>query len=386
MWSNDKPAELTIVCFSWRKVVVLRTMLQGVRYALWFVPLLAACGDDRETTKPTIGPITESVYASGVVKAQGQYQVFPTTSGTVTNLLVSEGDTVKAGQALLRIDDRSSSATARNANAQLRLLEQNAQDKGPVLAQLREAVLQARDKYTVDSANYARQQVLWAQQIGSRNDLDQRELAFTTSKASYARAKKALDESRNRLHTELDVARNNAVISSAGNDDRTPRALIDGIVYDLLIEPGELATTQKPLAVIGSATDLYLELEVDEYDIRQVKLGQQAFVSLDSYAGQAFKAEITRIVPLMDERSRTFKVEARFVERPPTLFPNLTVEASIVLRTKERAITIPAAYLVEGDIVLTGPDERKPVKVGARDLEKVEVLEGIDTNTVIYKP
>lgn len=361
-------------------------MLQGVRYALWFVPLLAACGDDRETTKPTIGPITESVYASGVVKAQGQYQVFPTTSGTVTNLLVSEGDTVKAGQALLRIDDRSSSAAARNANAQLRLLEQNAQDKGPVLAQLREAVLQARDKYTVDSANYARQQVLWAQQIGSRNDLDQRELAFTTSKASYARAKKALDESRNRLHTELDVARNNAVISSAGNDDRTPRALIDGIVYDLLIEPGELATTQKPLAVIGSATDLYLELEVDEYDIRQVKLGQQAFVSLDSYAGQAFKAEITRIVPLMDERSRTFKVEARFVERPPTLFPNLTVEASIVLRTKERAITIPAAYLVEGDIVLTGPDERKPVKVGARDLEKVEVLEGIDTNTVIYKP
>jgi len=361
-------------------------MLQGVRYALWFVPLLAACGDDRETTKPTIGPITESVYASGVVKAQGQYQVFPTTSGTVTNLLVSEGDTVKAGQALLRIDDRSSSATARNANAQLRLLEQNAQDKGPVLAQLREAVLQARNKYRVDSANYARQQVLWAQQIGSRNDLDQRELAFTTSKASYARAKKALDESRNRLHTELDVARNNAVISSAGNDDRTPRALIDGIVYDLLIEPGELATTQKPLAVIGSATDLYLELEVDEYDIRQVKLGQQAFVSLDSYAGQAFKAEITRIVPLMDERSRTFKVEARFVERPPTLFPNLTVEASIVLRTKERAITIPAAYLVEGDIVLTGPDERKPVKVGARDLEKVEVLEGIDTNTVIYKP
>ena len=361
-------------------------MLQGVRYALWFVPLLAACGDDRETTKPTIGPITESVYASGVVKAQGQYQVFPTTSGTVTNLLVSEGDTVKAGQALLRIDDRSSSATARNANAQLRLLEQNAQDKGPVLAQLREAVLQARNKYTVDSANYARQQVLWAQQIGSRNDLDQRELAFTTSRASYARAKKALDESRNRLRTELDVARNNAVISSAGNDDRTPRALIDGIVYDLLIEPGELATTQKPLAVIGSATDLYLELEVDEYDIRQVKLGQQAFVSLDSYAGQAFKAEITRIVPLMDERSRTFKVEARFVERPPTLFPNLTVEASIVLRTKERAITIPAAYLVEGDIVLTGPDERKPVKVGARDLEKVEVLEGIDTNTVIYKP
>ncbi|MBK7269400.1 MAG: efflux RND transporter periplasmic adaptor subunit [Flavobacteriales bacterium] len=360
----------------------MRTLTFGLLACL----LLIACGKKRETITPTVGPITESVYASGVVKAEGQYQVFPMVNGTVTALLVNEGDTVVAGQPLLRIDDRSSSATARNADAQLRLLEQNASDKGPVLAQLREAVGQARDKYTVDSTNYARQQALWAQQIGSQNDLDQRELAYTTSKAAFVRASKALEETRERLRTELDVARNNLTISSAGNDDRTPRSLIDGIVYDLRIEPGELATTQKAVAVIGSASNLYLELEVDEYDITQVKPGQKAVISLDSYSGKAFGAEITRIIPIMDERSRTFRVEARFTEPPPMLFPFLTAEASIVLRTKEQALTIPAAYLIDGNYVLTGDDERTPVKVGARDLEKVEVLEGIDANTALYKP
>lgn len=348
--------------------------------------LFVACGEERETITPTVGPITESVYASGVVKARGQYTVFPVVSGTVMAMLVEEGDTVEAGQPLLRIDDRSSDLTSRNAVAQLRLLEQNASDTGPVLSQLREAVIQARERFVLDSTNYARQQALWAQRIGSRSELDQRELAFTTSKAALSRAIEAVEETRERLRTELDVARNNAAISNAGNADRIPRSLIDGVVYDLLIEPGELATMQKPLAIIGSATDLYLELEVDEFDIRRVQVGQRAFIGMDSYNSDVFEAEITRVVPIMDERSRTFRVEARFTRRPPTLFPNLTVEASVVVSSKDEALTIPAGYLVDDHHVLTGPEELTPVKLGARDLEKVEVLEGIGSNTVLYEP
>ena len=60
--------------------------------------------------------------------------------------------------------------------------------------QLREAVDQARDRFKLDSANYHRQKALWAQQIGSKNELEQRELAFNTSKAALTRAEKALVE------------------------------------------------------------------------------------------------------------------------------------------------------------------------------------------------
>lgn len=364
----------------------LRIMRHTLLTIASLLVLLVGCSEDHETTTPTVSVITESVYASGIVKAEGQYQVVPAVNGTVAALLVREGDTVKAGQPILRIDDRTSAAAARSADAQLRLLEQNVSDNGPVLTQLREAVIQAWDRYTLDSTNYARQRALWEQRIGSKSELDQRELAFSGSKAAYTRAQKALEETRNRLRTELDVARNSAAISGAGNDDRMPRSLIDGIVYDIMIEPGELATTQRAVAVIGSATDLYLELEVDEYDITRVQVGQEAFITLDSYSEQAFRASVTRIVPLMDERSRTFRVQARFIERPPKLYPNLTAEASIVLQKKESALTIPASYVVDGAFVLTGPDERTAVKLGIRDMERVEVLEGIEATTVLYKP
>lgn len=361
-------------------------MFSRIMVAMSILFLFSGCAEENDTITPTVGTITESIYASGVVKAAGQYQVIPSANGKLLALLVQEGDTVKAGQALMRIDDRTSSLSTNNAFAQLRNLERNVRDDGPVLGQLLTALQQAKDKLAVDSANYARQKALWEKQIGSRAEFDQRELAFNSSRSVYERAQKAIVETRDKLRTELEVARNTVAINTAGNDDRTPRSLIDGIVYDLMIEPGELATTQKPVAVIGSATDLYLELEVDEYDIRQVKPGQKVFVSLDSYADQAFEAEITRIIPFMDERSRTFKVEARFTERPPTLYPNFTVEASIVLSTKENALMVPASYVVEDRFVLTGNTERTPVKIGARDLQSVEILDGVDANTTIYKP
>lgn len=364
----------------------IRTMKTQAWVAGALLIVLAACGSDDGTITPTVGPITESVYANGFVKAQGQYQVYPTATGAVLQLLVKEGDTVKAGQPLMRIDDRISGAGERSAAAQVQLLERNAAENGPVLVPLKDAAEQARSKYLLDSTNYERQKNLWGQQIGSQAELEQRELAFTTSRAAWVRANKTLAETRDNLRTQLEVARNNATISTAGQQDRMPASLIDGIVYDLMIEPGELATPQKAVAVIGSADDLYLELEVDEFDIRQVHAGQPVLVTLDSYGKEVFEAAVSRIIPLMNERSRTFKVEARFTQKPPRLYPNLTAEASIVIRTKENALLVPAAYVVDGGYVLTGKKEKTAVKTGLRDMEQVEVLEGIDSGTRIHKP
>ncbi|MCB9165170.1 MAG: efflux RND transporter periplasmic adaptor subunit [Flavobacteriales bacterium] len=360
-------------------------MKRSIPCAILCLLMLAGCGGDGETTKPAIGPITESVYASGVVKAAGQYQVYPVATGQVTEVFVREGDTVKAGAPLIRIDDRSTTASARSASAQVRLLEESASENGPVLVQLQGTLEQAQDRFAVDSANYERQKALWSQQVGSKVELEQRELAYRTSKAAVVRAAKAIKETRDRLRTELAVARNNAAISAAGNDDRTPSSLIDGVVYDLLVEPGELATPQKPVAVLGSADDLYLELEVDEKDIAHIQVGQEVTVTLELYE-ETFRAAVTRIIPLMDPRSRTFTVEARFAERPPRLYPNITAEASIVLQRKDRTMTIPASYLVDGSKVLLDGERKQEVRIGLRDLERVEVLEGIDSTTVIHKP
>ncbi len=347
--------------------------------------LCIGCGRNKGGITPTTGPITESAYASGVVKARGQYQVYTSATGPVTEWLVHKGDTVKAGTALMRIDDRSSLAGQRSSAAQLQLLQRNAAEDGPVLVPLRQAVQLARDKYALDSTNYARQQALWAQQIGSRNDLEQRQLAFSNSRTAWVQARKNLDQVRAQLHTELDVAANNAAISTAGQDDRTPRSLIAGVVYDLLVEPGEMASPQKPVAIVGSATNLYIELAVDEKDIPQLQPGQRVFLALEAY-DSVFTARVSRIVPIMDPRTRTFTVEAEFATRPAKLFPNSTAEANIELRHKDHALTIPADYLVDDGHVRTGKDRLTAVTTGLKDLQRVEITGGIDSTTTLYKP
>jgi HlyD family secretion protein len=145
-------------------------------------------------------------------------------------------------------------------------------------------------------------------------------------------------------------------------------------------------TPQRALAVVGRADAFILELQADEYDIARVKTGQQVMISMDSYKGQVLEAQVTRIHPIMDPRSRTFTIEAEFIKAPPALFPYLTAEANIVVAKKDRAITVPAEYVIDGRYVLTGKDTRTEVKTGLHDLQRVEILSGIDSTTALYKP
>jgi multidrug efflux pump subunit AcrA (membrane-fusion protein) len=153
-----------------------------------------------------------------------------------------------------------------------------------------------------------------------------------------------------------------------------------------MIDNGEIVTPQVPLAVIGDASDYYLELQVDEYDIVRMKTGQKIFVSLDSYKGQSFEATVDKINPIMDERSRTFVVEASFTKKPEVLYPNLTAEANIMIQSKSQALTIPRAFLVQDSFVLLKNNEKRRVQTGLKDYRKIEILSGITENDIIFKP
>ncbi|MBK9146587.1 MAG: efflux RND transporter periplasmic adaptor subunit [Flavobacteriales bacterium] len=347
---------------------------------------LAACGPERETITPVAGPITEAVYASGIIKARDQYQAFPAVNGIVAEVHVQAGDSVRAGDALFTIDNRATSLGTQRAELALELLRQNASVGSPVLEQLRLAVEQARTRLANDSLQFARQKALWDKQIGSRAELDSRELAYSSSRNAWLTAQKAHSETRTRLRNELRLAENELALRRSAEGDHTVRSLLDGRVYDVLIERGELANPQRALATVGRADAFLMELQVDEYDIVRVKPGHDVLITMDSYKGQVLEGTVSRVDPLMNERSRTFTVEAIFKQAPPVLYPNLTVEANIVLARKERALTIPAAYLLDERYVLVGKDERREVQVGLRDMQRVEILSGIDGTTAILLP
>lgn len=350
------------------------------------MPILVACTGGGDRTTPQPGPITEAVYASGMVKAAGQYNAFAGTSGILTGVLVNEGDSVKAGQPLFLIDDRAAALGERNAELALELSARNARERSPLLRERELAVDLARDRLINDSLLFARQQALWDQRIGSRSEYEQRELAYLAARTAHQNARAALEETRTRLSTELEMARVNLEKSRTGLGDLTVRSLLDGIVFDILIEPGELVSPQSPLAVVGRATDFILELQVDEQDIARVREGQRVLLSMDSHPGETITARVTRIHPILDRRSRTFTVEAVFIDPPEPLYPHLTVEANIVVAYKPDALTIPSDHLVDDRYVINAAGERVEVVTGLRDLRRTEILTGIDSGTVILRP
>ena len=107
---------------------------------------------------------------------------------------------------------------------------------------------------------------------------------------------------------------------------------------------------------------------------------------MDSYINEVFDAEVTRILPLMNERTRSFTIEAVFTKRPAALYPNLTTEANIVLQTRENAITIPRDFLVNDSTVRLSDGKERKVVTGVMDFQKVEILSGLTTSDEIMKP
>lgn len=77
-------------------------------------------------------------------------------------------------------------------------------------------------------------------------------------------------------------------------DDYQIHSDVEGKIYSIFKEEGEMVTPQVPLALIGDASNYLLILQVDENDIVKVHPGQQLYVTMDSYKGQLFQANITK--------------------------------------------------------------------------------------------
>jgi multidrug efflux pump subunit AcrA (membrane-fusion protein) len=168
--------------------------------------------------------------------------------------------------------------------------------------------------------------------------------------------------------------------------DYVIRSQTSGRVYSIAKEVGEIVNIQNAVAIIGRADDFIVELQIDENDIVRIHKGLLVLLTLDSYKGEVFEAEVSQIDPIMNERTRTFTIEAEFTKRPPVLYPNLTTEANVVIHRKAQTLTIPRAYLVNDSLVMLENKQQRVVVVGLKDYIKAEILSGLDTNTTLVKP
>jgi len=344
----------------------------------------AACKHDKEKLKPVYGSISESVYASGTIKSKDQYQVFAQANGIIEQVYVKEGDTVKKGQSLLFISNDIQRLAKENAELAAKFSDLSANQNK--LTDVRAFAELAREKMRSDSLLYTRQLALWQQNIGTRVELEQRELGFKNSRTSYLSSLLKLEDLKRQLEFTASQAKKNLLISGTSEKDFTVRSELDGMVYSLNKVKGEMVSVQTPLAIVGDAKTFILEMQVDEYDIIKIKKDLPVLVTLDTYRGQVFEAKVTRIFPLMNERSKTFIVEAEFTKAPPVVYPNISFEANILISRKENALLIPRNYLLNDSTVIKSNGEKALLKTGLKDYQLIEVLDGISKNEELVKP
>ncbi|MBL0308889.1 MAG: efflux RND transporter periplasmic adaptor subunit [Bacteroidetes bacterium] len=344
--------------------------------------LLSGC-NKKEYISPENKNITESAYASGIIKSKNQYQVFSKTNGILEKAFVKEGARIKIGDPLFQMDNKNSKVATRNA-----LLASATADFAINSDRLKDAlnsVQMAMKKLSNDSLLFARQKILWNSNIGTRNELEQKELNFENSKVALTRAKVTYEDLQRQLKLASGQSKNNYEIAKLLEKDLIIRSDLDGVVYQINKEQGELASSLSPLAVVG-ADDFIIELNIDELDIVKIKPGQQVIVRMDSYKSQIFEATITSIYPMMNERTRTFIAEAVFTKRPIELYPNLTLEANIVIHTKQNVLTIPRSYLVNDSTVMLQNGKMQQVELGLMDYNLVEIKKGLTAHSKIALP
>ena len=354
--------------------------------SLILVSISLSCSNKDVGLKPEIGDITESVYASGTIKAEGQYTVFPMVNGVLKKVNVVPFQQINDGQLLFEIESEKAELNTENARLAYELSQESNHYIKDKIAEMELKVQAAKDKLALDESIYNRNKNIKKFNIISDVEFEKVELAFNSSKLNLQTAQKQLDQFRIQLKNDQTRNSNNLKISKVSQNDYAVKSAISGQLFDVLIKEGTLVTPQTPLAIVGKAASFLLELEVDENDMVRVAMGQKVFITMDSYKNQVFEAVVSKIYPIMDLRSRTFKIEAHFLIPPKKLYPNLTAEANIVIQTKKNTITIPKSYLINGEYVLVNKDEKRKVVTGLSDYQKVEIISGLNQNESIYLP
>ena len=357
-----------------------------------FVPfvlvlLLASCSSKSETTLPSKRDLTQAVYASGKIFPKDDYKVSARLPGYVQEILVHVGDSVKAGQPLLRIRSEISSINVDAAKNQFQLASRNAAENGPVLGAMKQDLLAAESKYTLDSTNYKRYENLLAQNSASRMQVDQAKTQFENSRAAWHRVQYNYSSTRDRLRTESENAKLQLDAQTTNQGDYTIIAAVSGKVYDITPKIGDLVNSQMVLVEIGSATEFEVELSIDETDISFVKIGQAILYEIDAYQNIALKGEVKEIYPRISAGNKTAKIIATIsLEAGMNVYSGMSIESNIIIAEKKNILVIPREYLKPGNTVnVKGKDKAVKVTTGAEDLEYVEILSGISASDELEK-
>ncbi len=303
---------------------------------------------------------------AGSVKARQRAKLSPEIGGQVVKIPHREGDRVRTGEVLLKIDDRSQRARLDLARREL----------DSFLAERNRACL-AADRAGRELERNLR---LAAEEIVSADLLDRIESAKQTADAACQAA-------------AANVARAEAAIEVARTDlEKTEiRSPFDGIVAEVSIEVGEWTTPSPPALPVPPVLDvldptsIYISAPMDEVDSASIREGQKARVTVDSHRGRSLAGRVSRVAPYvldLQEQNRTVEIEVTLDDPDfaATLLPGTSADVEVILQVEEEVIRIPTPALMEGNRVLlfTGSKlEERRVEIGLRNWDFTQIVSGL---------
>lgn len=311
------------------------------------------------TAKAERATIERIVVASGTIEPEHLVEVRSKVSGIVEKFHVDAGDRVKVGQVIAEIDRETLEAAVREARA----------------------VLQEADVTREHlSRDLARKTALFHRGIESNDEIDRVRAEFAASEARQERARATVE----RLEQELAWA--------------TITAPIDGLVLQRDLNPGAAVasvasvTGGTVLMTIADTSSMHLLGVIDENDIAAVRVGMDARIQTDAFPGRVFAGKVRKIASLGDRKDNvtSFKVEVTVLEGVEDLRARLSADADIVSEVHERALVLPETALIyDGDAIAVDvagaaeTAERRKVKVGVTQKDKVEIVEGLREGEVV---
>ena len=277
----------------------------------------------------------------GIIKTDQNMILYPEFSGRVAKIYVDEGDVVKKGQALAKIDD------------------------GGLYNELKLVESQAKLAKTI----YERQSKLWNDKIGS-------EIQYLEAKTNY----------------EIQNNRLKSITESLAKTTIT--APFSGTIDEIFIEEGNLVSPpmmpdQGNAFRIINLNELYVESVIPESFIGKIKKGAEVQVEIP-VLNKSFNSLIKHSVSSINELSRTFKIEVSVPKNNLDLIPNLNVEVNVLDYTNSQAILVPESIVSEDSdnnkflfIVLNNKAKKTIVETGYTQNGMIEITTGLDVNETV---
>ncbi len=352
------------------------------------------------------GTMLRSVVATGKIEPITKVEIKSKANGIIERLLVDVDTVVHPGQVLAELDKENLTARLREARANLQAAEAAHE---AAIAQLRKNEIEAESPDVAFAArNHARAQQLSDQKLVSPSALDEAKTSLEQAENRQRAAAGQLVIARARVaEANANIAQARAAVERSEEElaNATIKAPINATVLTRDVEVGSpvssilnLGANASLVMLLGDIEKVFVRGRVDEADIGQVRLGQPAKITTETFRDRVFAGRVTQISPIGVERDNvtTFEVEVSIDNPGRELKANMTANAEIVLEQFANSLLIPEAAVVydsarTASVDVADPGSRNgrrrvPVKVGVGNGTRIQVLSGVKAGDKVVLP